>query len=533
MSRYIELDHEDNIDIPINLGEGDNIDIDLDSIEAIVTQDSRKPQVKVVTPSKQRQSVIADEGFRLEETIVEPIPDDYIDPQGEVVLVENGRFNVRNYSTALVDIPMPSGEILIEENNKTYDVADYETAKVKIPEKPQGEFYVITLDFYGNIIDEQRLNNGDVYTLPTPPTDDKLDFLEWSSSQEIVNNQVVIDNNNVMIGAIGKPKSGLHEFDIEVNKATGKNVICNMVGNKNWGDGTQDNLTTHEYADYGEYTITCDGDTLASYMFGNGDTAYVLKRVRFADFTNTSSGVRNVFRDHKALESITFSGMSGFSTYLFYNCYALKSIIFPIGSGAIPQHCMSYCYSLKELVIPYTVSSCGESGMKYIYSLRHLCIPKNANCAANFGTEGYILNEHVANYKGRVQFTDYYNLEKISIGENITNITLRNANGLKELILPEKNSITGLSISYCSSLERVKMPKDMASFGSTFSNCTSLKIIDFSNYTIVPALTSTTFGGGNRFMKIVVPDALYDEWIVATNWSTKADYIYKASEVNL
>jgi hypothetical protein len=28
-----------------------------------------------------------------------------------------------------------------------------------------------------------------------------------------------------------------------------------------------------------------------------------------------------------------------------------------------------------------------------------------------------------------------------------------------------------------------------------------------------------------------VPDSLYDEWIAATNWSTFADYIYKASEM--
>ena len=31
---------------------------------------------------------------------------------------------------------------------------------------------------------------------------------------------------------------------------------------------------------------------------------------------------------------------------------------------------------------------------------------------------------------------------------------------------------------------------------------------------------------------IIVPDALYDEWIAASNWSTYADYIYKASEIS-
>ena len=35
---------------------------------------------------------------------------------------------------------------------------------------------------------------------------------------------------------------------------------------------------------------------------------------------------------------------------------------------------------------------------------------------------------------------------------------------------------------------------------------------------------STTYG------KIIVPDALYDEWIVATNWATYASQIIKKSE---
>ena len=34
----------------------------------------------------------------------------------------------------------------------------------------------------------------------------------------------------------------------------------------------------------------------------------------------------------------------------------------------------------------------------------------------------------------------------------------------------------------------------------------------------------------NENLKIIVPDELYDTWIVATNWSTYANKIVKASE---
>ena len=63
------------------------------------------------------------------------------------------------------------------------------------------------------------------------------------------------------------------------------------------------------------------------------------------------------------------------------------------------------------------------------------------------------------------------------------------------------------------------------------------KIIEINNVASFVILS----GGGsllrafnkiNTICKIVVPDNLYDQWIAATNWSTYADYIYKASEVS-
>lgn len=55
--------------------------------------------------------------------------------------------------------------------------------------------------------------------------------------------------------------------------------------------------------------------------------------------------------------------------------------------------------------------------------------------------------------------------------------------------------------------------------------------MDFSQATAVPELSNTdAFGSTNSTFKIVVPDSLYNDWIVATNWSTYASHIVKASE---
>ena len=86
----------------------------------------------------------------------------------------------------------------------------------------------------------------------------------------------------------------------------------------------------------------------------------------------------------------------------------------------------------------------------------------------------------------------------------------------------------------CTSLTNVDL-SSLSSVGtngmySTFQGCTALQEVKFNNATAIPAITSNTFNNTNSTFKIVVPDALYSQWIVATNWSARASQIVKASE---
>ena len=82
-------------------------------------------------------------------------------------------------------------------------------------------------------------------------------------------------------------------------------------------------------------------------------------------------------------------------------------------------------------------------------------------------------------------------------------------------------------------VQSITIPASVTSIGTTaFLSCYSLIKYDFSQSIAVPMLSNTNaFTNINKIAKIIVPDSLYDEWIAATNWSTYADYIYKASEV--
>ena len=61
-------------------------------------------------------------------------------------------------------------------------------------------------------------------------------------------------------------------------------------------------------------------------------------------------------------------------------------------------------------------------------------------------------------------------------------------------------------------------------------SCKNLELVDFSEATAIPIFGTGMFNDTNSTFQIVVPDALYDDWIGASNWSTYASKIVKASE---
>ena len=99
-------------------------------------------------------------------------------------------------------------------------------------------------------------------------------------------------------------------------------------------------------------------------------------------------------------------------------------------------------------------------------------------------------------------------------------------------------TVTGTSYQYmfygCSALKRIKMNASSGNWGSfMFGGCTSLELVDMTGSTDVPTLsTVNNFANTNDTYKIVVPDSLYDTWIVATNWVSIASHIMKQSDWN-
>ena len=95
-------------------------------------------QDKTIIPTKDEQTIMPDEGYNaLSKVVVEPIPDEYIIPTGEIEITKNGEYDVKERASANVNIPEPTGTLEINANG-TYNVKDKEFAQVNVPEPKLG-----------------------------------------------------------------------------------------------------------------------------------------------------------------------------------------------------------------------------------------------------------------------------------------------------------------------------------------------------------------------------------------------------------
>jgi hypothetical protein len=104
---------------------------------------------------------------------------------------------------------------------------------------------------------------------------------------------------------------------------------------------------------------------------------------------------------------------------------------------------------------------------------------------------------------------------------------------LRKLILPNAlTEVRDYAFDYCSSLASVIFPNALTKiYARAFEYCYGMALYDFSALEAVPTLSNTNaFANIPSDCKIIVPDALYDTWIAATNWSTYASKIIKKSE---
>lgn len=166
-------------------------------------------------------------------------------------------------------------------------------------------------------------------------------------------------------------------------------------------------------------------------------------------------------------------------------------------------------------------------------SLHTIGIPATVNMIASSAFSGCsaVKNVHITDVGAwfKIRFSNSSSNPLTSGGQLYVNGELPTV-----LTIPEGAGITtiyGFVLYYCKNQMKVKFPSGVTEIqGNAFYQCSNVTHFDFSSATAIPTLASSgafTFSNG----KIVVPDALYDSWIAATNWTSLSSRIYKASEV--
>lgn len=348
---------------------------------------------------------------------------------------------------------------------------------------PDG-YKVIVVDYDGEIITQVTKQAGETFTLPEGPTNhSKLVFQEWSSCDEITNNTVTVTDHDILVGAVYTTASGTNEFDIELTEATGKKVTFKMTGNKNWGDGTSDTANSHTYADYGEYTITCDGTTLnQSYIMGqssNYDSAnFTLKHVRLATVTSISS---SVFYWCTNLETITLSkSLTSIGTSVFQAAINLRCCIFPSTVASVSFNNMFQSgYKLKYAVIPNIINLNLQNTFYDCENLEFPIFP--SNCISFYQTyyqcysikDVYVpLLNNDCNFSGTFQKCSFKNIViSADVCNHITNLQATFQGSAVESVV-----FLG-SLSNCTTIQNL------------FAQCTALESVSIPNLSETPATT--------------------------------------------
>ena len=373
--------------------------------------------------------------------------------------------------------------------------------------------------------------------MPTLPTRQGLTCQGWNYSLEdakaYVEEYGKLDVGATYITDDGKTRlyitivsEGRMDVPLRLQQTVSNGVVVD------WGDGsatetfTGTSATTlrHNYGKVGDYVITLE--VTSGILKLSGSTNYGIFADSMKVYSNMlqkveiGNGVTSIgnyaFNFCYSLASVVIPSGVSIGDYAFRNCYSLASVVIPSGVS-IGIYAFYYCYALASVVIPRGVTSIGTYTFYYCFSLASVVIPSGVTSIGNYAF-GYC-----------------YSLASVVIPSGVTSIgnyVFYNDQSLSSVVIPSGvTSIGDYAFQSCYSLASVAIPSGVTSIGKyVFNGCSSVAYFDFRTHTSVPTLTATNaFSSNASDYKIVVPDALYDEWIAATNWSSLASNIVKAS----
>ena len=416
---------------------------------------------------------------------------------------------------------------------------------------------------------DEFVTKNEMPPLPTHREKEGLTCQEWNYTLE----EVLEQGGRCDVGAIYIPTDGNTKIIVEVIGPVFQKYI--ITGNQTvksgtvieWGDGTTDSFDvtgniefSHIYSKSGKYTITLNViegafNTLRIGVNSNNVGITHIKSVHFGNNISLDSYALKTTTADKisisnSLKSFTTQWGNPYCTHLniprgtslggaFQGMNALKTFSVPNEC----EHNQYFCTNVETMHIP-SKAKLHFSSLLFT-KLKRISVGSGNTYHSSYGNnlitgENLVAGtntSYIPSYIKAINDGAFWyrcNLSVITLPDGITRIgasAFYYCTGLKELVLPKSLTTLGTACFQGLTVDNViKVPASVANLPTyVFSSCSKVPYYDFREHNVVPTLANV-----NAFSSIkgyiVVPDALYDEWIVATNWSVYADRIVRASE---
>lgn len=217
----------------------------------------------------------------------------------------------------------------------------------------------------------------------------------------------------------------------------------------------------------------------ASGMFYNSGVTTVTfadnRNVETIDPTKASTWLRvsgtYLFAGAQELRTVSFPkyidylGTTSADNYMFYNCQALKNVLFPDDCviNTVGNRFMAYC-PIESVKLPDTLKTLGTYAFQGCEGLKHFTVPASVTKVP----EGC--------------FNRCTSLEGVDFPEGLTSIgayVFSYCSALKSMVIPEGVTEMGTyPFSYCENFETLVLPSTLTTAGSLFNaDCAAVKTI--------------------------------------------------------
>ena len=332
-------------------------------------------QEKEVTPTKEQQEIVPDKNYDgLSKVIVDKIPDEYIIPTGNIEIIENGIYNVREKETANVNIPVLKLGTKNITSNGVYKASDDEL-------DGYSEVIVGIKSLFTGHYDRQGLKQ-------IGWTDEEIEYYQQNGVQWNESEDNYFKLNQTELAGDESSDTRFLPKNTTKNKFNG---YYRLLAIPLLNTTSLTNMGSMFYYCYSLTTIPLldtSNVTNMNYMFYN---CFSLKTIPQLETSKVTS-MGNMFYNCFSLKTIPqletskvtsmgnmFSNCSSLTTipqletskvinmgYMFNGCYSLKTIpLLDTSSATNMSYMFNSCYSLKTIPLLHTSK---VTDMNYMFS---------------------------------------------------------------------------------------------------------------------------------------------------------------------